>query len=144
MERLADFLAYLKGYPHQITLHAPNLHKRTLLHPETNVPESLLERLRRLGLAEQRGERGLWWVAREGAIPVVLDAIAETRPGRPPGQKVTLTEEQTAAFLANLPPNAAPTLAMRTALRAATGWSEETIARVELIGLRVPQKDTRS
>lgn len=105
---------------------------------------SVMDRLSQQGLARfdaDQGPRGAWLV-KEEAIEALRELAADARPGRPPGQKVTLTVDETLAFLRHLPaPGADPAAAMHQALRAATGWSEEIVARVELIGLRVPPKD---
>lgn len=104
---------------------------------------SVMDRLAEQGLARfapDHGPRGAWLVKDE-AVEALRELAAGARPGRAPGQKATLTVEETIAFLQHLPgPGADPATALRQALRAATGWSEEIVARVELIGLRVPSK----
>lgn len=137
---LSDILAILEAegtklWPNNLTKRKPG---------PSGQKESVMDRLAQLGLARfdaDHGPRGAWLV-KEEAIEALRELAADARPGRPPGQKVTLTVEETLAFLRHLPaPGADPAAAMHQALRAATGWSEEVVTRVELIGLRVPPRD---
>lgn len=136
---LSDVLAALEA--EGTKLWPNNLTKRK---PGQNGPkESVMDRLAQQGLARfdaDQGPRGAWLV-KEEAMSALRELAADARPGRPPGHKVTLTVEETRSFLDHLPaPGSDPATAMRQALRAATGWSEEIVSRVELIGLRVPPK----